>query len=153
MTDQPLTPIARPHGSTIDLTRVQEVATRANAAHRAMGTELLEVERHGVTVALAWREDLTETGGGLAPGVLGALLDHACSLAALISLDDESRFGTTMSLRLDYLEPVQPGRPIRARAERVSESTGRMVVRGSAFHPESPERLLAVAICTVATVP
>ena len=144
-------PLAQPEGSTLDLTHLHKVATEINAAHRAMGTELLAVERHGATVALAWREDLTEAGGGLAPGVLAALLDHVCSLAALLSLDDEARFGTTMSLHLDYLEPANSGHPVHARAECIREASGVVFVRGSAFHPASPERPLIVAMTTVAT--
>jgi uncharacterized protein (TIGR00369 family) len=140
-----------PVGSTLDLAHVHAVATEANVAHKAMGTELLAVERHGATVALPWRGDLSDAAGGLAPGVLAALLDHACSLAALISLDDEARFGSTMSLHLDYLGPAQPGRPVQARAECFNQATAMVFVRGSAFHPENPASPLAVAVCTVAT--
>jgi acyl-coenzyme A thioesterase PaaI-like protein len=127
------------------------VATEANAAHKAMGTELIAVERHGATVALPWRRDLAEAAGGLAPGALAALLDHACSLAALISLDDEARFGSTMSLHLDYLEPAQPGRGVHVHAQCLSQASEVVFVRGSAFHPENPASPLAVAVCTVAT--
>jgi uncharacterized protein (TIGR00369 family) len=147
----PAPPLRRPPGSTLDLSRLYLVATDTNAAHKAMGTELRAVERHGATVSLPWREDLTETSGGLATGALAALLDHVCSLAALLSLDDEERFGTTMSLHLDFLEPARPGRPVHGRAECIREASGMVFVRGSAFHPESPERPLVVAVTTVAT--
>jgi uncharacterized protein (TIGR00369 family) len=144
-------PLRQPPGSTLDLGRLYVVATDTNAAHKAMGTELRAVERHGATVSLPWREDLTDASGGLAAGALAALLDHVCSLAALLSLDDEERFGTTMSLHLDYLEPAGPGRPVHGRAECVREASGMVFVRGSAYHPESPERPLVVAVTTVAT--
>jgi uncharacterized protein (TIGR00369 family) len=147
----PAPPLRRPPGSTLDLSRLYLVATDTNAAHKAMGTELRAVERHGATVSLPWREDLTEASGGLATGALAALLDHVCSLAALLSLDDEERFGTTMSLHLDFLEPARPGRPVHGRAECIREASGMVFVRGSAFHPESPERPLVVAVTTVAT--
>jgi acyl-coenzyme A thioesterase PaaI-like protein len=143
-------PLTRPEGSTLDLARLYLVATDTNAAHKAMGTELLAVERHAATVALAWREDLTDVSGGLAPGVLAALLDHVCSLTALLSLDDEERFGTTMSLHLDYLEPALARRPVHGRAESIREASGVVFVRGSAFHPECPERPLVVAVTMVA---
>ena len=144
-------PLTQPEGLTLDIAHLEEMATVTNAAHRAMGTKLLAVERHGATVSVAWRQDLTEAGGGLAPGVLAALLDHVCSLAALVSLDDEERFGTTMSLHLDYLEPARSGRPVHGRAECIRETSGMVFVRGSAFHPESGERPLVVATATVAT--
>jgi uncharacterized protein (TIGR00369 family) len=144
-------PLRPPEGSTLNLAHVHRVATEINAAHRTMGTELIAVERHGATVALSWREDLTEAGGGLAPGVLAALLDHVCSLAALLALDDEARFGTTMSIHLDYLEPALSGRSVHARAESIRDTSGVVFVRGSAFHPISPEHPLIVAVTTVAT--
>ena len=136
---------------TLDLTHVHAVATEANAAHKDMGTELLAVERHGATVGLPWRENLADAAGGVAPGALAALLDHVCSLAALISLDDEARFGSTMSLHLDYLGPAEPGRRVHAHAECFREASELVFVRGSAFHPETPANPVAVALCTVAT--
>jgi acyl-coenzyme A thioesterase PaaI-like protein len=144
-------PFPPPAGSTLDLNHVHAVATQENTAHKAMGTELLAVERHGATVALPWRKDLAEADGGLAPGAVAALLDHVCSLAALLSLDDEERFGTTMSLHLDFLGPAQPGRRVHAQAECFSQAPAMVFVRGSAFHPENPASPLAVAVCTVAT--
>ena len=144
-------PLRQPPGSTLDLARLYVVATDTNAAHKAMGTELRAVERHGATVSLPWREDLTEASGGLAAGALAALLDHVCSLAALVSLDDEDRFGTTMGLHLDYLEPAVPGLPVHGRAECIREASGMVFVRGLVFHPECPERPLVVAVATVAT--
>ena len=141
----------RPEGSTIDMALVHAVATKTNRAHGSMGTQLLAVERHGATVALPWREDLTEPSGAIAPGVLAALLDHACSLAALLSLDDPARFGTTMSLRVDYLASARPQLPVHVRGEAIHEGARVMAVRGEAFHPDEPQRLLATAVCTVAT--
>ncbi len=137
-------------GSTIDMALVSAVATETNRAHRSMGTELIDVERHGATIQLAWREDLADADGGLAPGVLAALLDHACSLAALVSLDDPALFGTTISLRVDHLEPSAPGRPVRVTAAAVHRGSDLVTVHGKAFHPDDPDRPLAAGICKVA---
>lgn len=144
-------PFARPPGSTIDLAFVHAVATETNRAQRSMGTQLLAIDRHGATVALPWRDDLADPSGAFAPGVLAALLDHACSLAALLSLDDPARFGTTVNLRVDYLAPVLPAQPVHVRGEAVHEGSQAMAIRGEAFHPHDPQRLLATAVCTVAT--
>jgi acyl-coenzyme A thioesterase PaaI-like protein len=141
----------RADGSRLDPARLHAVATQTNAAQRAMGTQLLAIERRAVTIGVAWREDLAAApGGGLAPGVLAALLDHACSLAALVALDDEDRFGTTMSLRIDYLQPTAAGRAVHARAECVDEGPDVALVHGAAFHPDGTGRPLARAVCAVA---
>ena len=135
---------------TIDLALVRAVATETNRAQRSMGTQLIAVERHGVTIELPWRDDLTDADGGLAPGVLAALLDHACSLAALVSLDDPARFGTTISLRVDQLEPATPGRAVRVDALTVHQGEQLLSVHGTAFHPDEPDRPLATGVCKVA---
>jgi acyl-coenzyme A thioesterase PaaI-like protein len=149
--DEPASMSVQPDGSTIDLAFVHAVATELNRAHRSMGTQLVAVERRGATIALPWRDDLAELDGGLAPGVIAALFDHACSLAALLSLDDPARFGTTMSVRVDYLEAAQPRRAVRVRAEALHEGPQVLSVRGTAFHAEDDRRPIATAVCTVAT--
>src|SRR5438045_7683684 len=108
----------RPEGCVLDLARVLAVATQTNAAHHEMGTELLTLERHGLTLGLAWRDDLVEVeGGGLANGVLAALLDHTCSLAAFLSVNDEQRGGATMGLRVEHLAPTEFGKGVDVHAQ------------------------------------
>jgi acyl-coenzyme A thioesterase PaaI-like protein len=144
----------RPEGCTLDLTFVLAVATQTNAAHRALGTELLSLERHGVTLGLAWRADLVESeGGGLANGVLATLLDHGCSLAAFLSVNDERLGGATMGLRVDHLAPTEPRRGVHVRAECVRRAPRVAFVQGTVFHPERPDAIVAVAMCTVAVQP
>jgi acyl-coenzyme A thioesterase PaaI-like protein len=144
-------PLARPEGSTLDLARVHAVATTTNRAQQALGTELLALERHGVTIGLAWRADLVdEPGGGLAAGVLACLLDHACSLAALMSADDVERPGSTMGLRVDHVAAPTPGQPVLVVAECVGRADRVLFVRGEVRHPAEPGRLLATGTGTVA---
>ena len=148
------TGLLRPEGCTLDLVRVLAVATQTNAAHHDMGTELLALERHGVTIGLAWRDDLAEIdGGGLANGVMAVLLDHACSLAAFLSVNDEARGGATMGLRVDHLAPAEPREPVHVQAVCMQQTPYVAFVQGSVFHPDRPDALLATAICTVATQP
>jgi uncharacterized protein (TIGR00369 family) len=148
--DDAVAPLARPPGSTIDLALVRAVATETNRAQRSMGTRLVAIGRHSATIALPWRDDLADETGSMATGVLHALLDHACSLAALLSLDDPARFGTTMSLRVDHLEPPQPRRAVHAHADVVHEGLHVLSVRGAAFHADDARHPLAAATCTVA---
>ena len=144
----------RPEGCVLDLTQLLAVATTTNAAHYDMGTQLLSLERHGVTLGLAWRDDLVDTpGGGLAKGVLAVMLDHTCSLAAALSVNDDTKGGATMGLRVDYLAPTEPGHGIHVRAECVHRAERVAFAQGTVFHPDRPEVLLAIATCTVAKQP
>ena len=148
------TGLMRPEGCTLDLSYVLAVATQTNVAHRNLGTELLSLERHGVTLGVAWRDDLVEReGGGLANGVLATMLDHTCSLAAFMSVNDDRLGGATMGLRVDYLAPAEPGQGVHVRAECVRRAPYVAFVQGTVFHPERPESVIARAICTVAVQP
>ncbi|MEO8695261.1 MAG: hypothetical protein ABI658_17180 [Acidimicrobiales bacterium] len=144
----------RPEGCVLDLGQVLAVATQTNAAHRAMGTELLGLERHGVTLGLAWREDLVDVvGGGLANGVLATLLDHALSLAVWLSVNDENNGGATMGVRVDYFARTEPRLGVHVRAECVHRADYVAFVKGTAFHPDRPAAVLAMGTATVAKQP
>jgi acyl-coenzyme A thioesterase PaaI-like protein len=155
--DRTPTGVPRPAGSRVDLDYVHAVAMVTNLAQAAMGTELLALARHGATVGLAWREDLADRpGGGLAPGVLACLLDHACGLAALMAVDDHHRLGGTMGLRVDHLAGAEPGRGVVAVGECVRRNDHVAHVRGEVRHadgPDGPGPLLAVGTATHATRP
>ena len=146
--------VARPVGSTVDIARVQEVAEKTNAAHRTMGTRLLGLERHGALIGLGWRDDLVEiVGGGIGNGALTALLDHACGLAALMSIDDWERAGATIGLRVDHLARTRSGVEVhvRGRCEGVGDRVAFVTAR--AFHPDTPDEPVAMATATVACAP
>ena len=144
----------RPEGCVLDLGQVLAVATQTNAAHHALGTELLSLERHGVTLGLAWRADLVEVdGGGLANGVLATLLDHACSLAVWLSVNDETNGGATMGVRVDYFAPTEPGMGVHVRAECVHRADYVAFVKGTVFQADRPDAVLAMGTCTVAKQP
>ena len=134
----------------IDLDLVRAVATEGNRAQRSMGTQLVEVGSRGVTIALPWRADLADAGGGLAPGVLAALLDHACSLAALVALGDPARFGATSSLRVDHLVATPPHRGVQVTATTVHQGPDVVTVHGAVTEPDAADRLVATAVCKVA---
>jgi acyl-coenzyme A thioesterase PaaI-like protein len=144
-------------GSRVDLAYVHAVAEVTNLAQRALGTRLLALDRRGATVGLAWRADLADTpGGGLAPGVLACLLDHVCGLAALMGVDDHTRLGGTMGLRVDHLARAEPGRGVVAVGECLRRNDHVAHVRGEVRHadgPEGPGPVLAVATATHATRP
>ena len=149
-----VTGLWRPDGCTLDLGYVLAVATQTNVAHRNLGTELLSLERHGVTLGLAWRDDLVEhEGGGLANGVLATMLDHTCSLAAFMSVNDDRLGGATMGLRVEHLAPAEPGKGVHVRGECVRRAPHVAFVQGTVVHPDRPQTIIAMAMCSVAVQP
>jgi len=130
------------------------VATRTNAAHAALGTELLGVEPHGATIRVLWRPDL---GGGdpgtWANGVVSSLLDHACSLAALVSLGDLRRYGGTIGLRIDYPGGGGAAPVLIARAVCEAPAGSVLRVNGQVFAPGASPDPVAVGLCTIALNP
>ncbi|MBW2500815.1 MAG: hypothetical protein JRF61_26325 [Deltaproteobacteria bacterium] len=148
---KPVARLERPEGSTIDLGMVVAVAERTNAAHLAMGTRLLKVERHGALIGLEWRADLVEVEhGGLGHGALTALLDHVCALAALMSVDDPNGSGATMGLRIEHLLPARSGLAVHAAGQSVGHTRETTFVQARAYHPDEPECMLSLASATVA---
>jgi acyl-coenzyme A thioesterase PaaI-like protein len=143
--------VRMPVGSKLDLKAIVAVAVETNAAHRTLSTKLLRIEQHAATLGIEWQTDLFGDllGGAWPNGVIASLLDHACSLAALISLDDARRFVATLGLRIDYLRQPNTGVPIHARAECYWTTSAVCLVRGAVFHPNSPDQVLATGACTV----
>lgn len=140
-----------PPGSPLDAAFVFAVATRTNAAHAALGTELLGVEPHGATIRVLWRADLTADGEGTwAGGVVSSLLDHVCSLAALMSLGDPRRYGGTLGLRVEHVRPL--GRCAALVAHGLCEPSDGDVLRvdGRVFADDVPDDTLARGRCTIA---
>ena len=81
-------------------------------------------------------------------GVLTALLDAVCGIAAFMALRDLNVIAT-VDLRVDHLRPAELGRDLVASAETLRATRHVLFVRGVAHHgdPASP---VAVATATFA---
>jgi acyl-coenzyme A thioesterase PaaI-like protein len=101
-------PLTLPPGAALDLDLVVAVATTTNLAHRRIGTELLDLGVGSATIGVDWPGFLGES-SSFTNGLVTALLDHVCSIAALVALDDSTRFAGTIGLRVEYLHPVASG--------------------------------------------
>jgi acyl-coenzyme A thioesterase PaaI-like protein len=143
--------LSLPAGSRIDLDELVAVATWTNVAHRLLGTRLLAVERHGVTIGVDWREDLVADVGtaALMSGLIACLVDHACSLAVHVGLDGAPAYGGTIGLRVDHLGPLAPRRGVHARAETHRITTTVAHARAWIYHPEAPTEPVATGVCSV----
>lgn len=77
-----------------------------------LGFELKEFGEGQAVFEVAWRKEISRSGGILHGGVLAALIDSACAMAA-ISLVGPGESTTTIDLQVSFTRPVSEGR-IRA---------------------------------------
>ena len=110
-------PFPPPEGCRVDLDVLYRIATVDNAAHAALGTRFVAAGARSAELELDWRSELTDHDGGLANGVLAALLDHACSLATVLAANGAVAYAGTMSLRVEYWRRPAAGAGVRARGE------------------------------------
>lgn len=96
MTDQPRDPDFE--------TRVRENFGRQKMM-RTLGAELLSVEPGIVTIAMAYREDLTQQHGYMHAGGITAIADSACGYAAL-SLMEPGREVLAVEFKINLLAPA-----------------------------------------------
>lgn len=118
--------------------------------NRAMGMELVELGDGRGTMALPWDDRWL----GDAPerlvhgGVLTALLDAACGMAAFMGLR-EPALVATLDLRVDHLRPAEVGKKLIADAVVVRSARQVLFVRGVAHHGDD-QQPVAVATATFA---
>jgi uncharacterized protein (TIGR00369 family) len=89
----------------------------------ALGFQLETITPNGASIRAPYREDLIgdpET-RVLHGGVVTALLDHACGMAAFAAMGGK-KANATLDLRLDYMRPARPGEDVLAEAECVKVS-------------------------------
>ena len=112
---------------------------------RALGFEMLDVDRAFARAKAPWREDLVgdPDTGVVAGGVVTALLDNLCGVAVVAALDT-FRSTATIDLRIDYMRAAEPHRDIIGEAECYHVTRTVAFVRGYAFH-ESRDDLIASA--------
>jgi acyl-coenzyme A thioesterase PaaI-like protein len=145
-----------PTGSTLDPAMVFAVASRTNAAQAALGTQLLDVGARTATIRVPWRADLGAGGATArwADFVVAMLVDHACSLAAHMALDDPARWAGSLDLRVDHCRPLDASPFLVSRAvcdERIG-TVMRVRAVVSADADADGDDPMAVGLCTIAVV-
>ena len=97
---------------------LRENFTQAVPHSKECGMTIDALDEHGVIASLPYRPEwLGDTDRGLIhTGIITTLVDSACGLAALAA---SGRFEAvaTLDLRMDFLRPALPGKPLRTRAE------------------------------------
>ena len=125
-----------------------DLAARGTPLSLAMGFETLSDRACGMRVG--YRSDLVgdPAQGGLAGGVVFALLDQTCGMAIGIAL--RARFEAegrtlamggmaTLDFRLDHIRPPRAGAPVIAEAECVGLNGDVAVVRGWAYEDDTDD--------------
>lgn len=86
--------------------------------NKALGTRVMDVGKGRAVMQIEWRPEFVgnpET-GVLAGGPITAMLDGCCGMAVGTMLANPEPFAT-LDLRIDYVRPAEPGKPVIAEAE------------------------------------
>ena len=133
-----------------ELERVTRAFNDFVPLNRAMGMKLAEVGEGRGTIEMPWDDRFTGDAeeGLVHGGVLTALLDAVCGMAAFMGLRDPSVIAT-VDLRIDHLRPAELGADLVASAETIRATRHVLFVRGVAHHGD-PAVPVAVATATFA---
>jgi len=132
-----------------DLARLRELGQRFMRAvphNNALGLELRAVGDGRAEIFLPYDARLVgnpET-GVLHGGAVTALVDQTSGFAVFMRLPVPTRIAT-LDLRIDYLGPSRPGRPLRARAECYRLAKHVAFTRAEAYQDHEDGRVLVAA--------
>ncbi len=147
MTDEP-----QPPEEPMSDAAPSELASRGTALSLALGFETLIDS--ACAMRAPFRADLVgdPTEGGLAGGVVFALLDQTCGMAIGIALRDRAGAAgllpmmggmATLDFRLDHIRPPRPGAAVTAEAECLRLTGDVAVVRGWAYEDDAADPIAA----------
>ncbi len=114
--------------------------------NKALGTVVTGARKGGASMRLDWREDLVgnpET-GVIHGGAITALLD-SCSGMAVATMLTEPRPFATLDLRIDYVRPATPGKPVLADAECIRMTTNVAFTRAIAHQGDPADPVASSA--------
>lgn len=114
----------------------------------ALGVQLVEYTRNGVSLRLPYREDLVADpeDGLFSGGAISAFLDNTCGYAVAARTDRKNVFAT-LDLRIDYMKPATVGKDVLSFAECYKMTRRIAFVRGVAYHKNRDEPI-ANAVAT-----
>jgi uncharacterized protein (TIGR00369 family) len=101
---------------------------------KALGLELVTVERNEATLKVPYRDDLIgdPDTGVIAGGVVTTLLDHSCGQAVWTALEAYTTIAT-LDLRIDYMRAAEPGLDIFCHAHCFKLTRSVAFVRAQAY--------------------
>ena len=111
----------------------------------ALGIRGHDSEKGTAILSVPYRDELVgdpET-GVIHGGVISTLLDTGCGLAAITATGLAGGIAT-LDLRIDYMRPAKPGKPVFARCECYRVTNSVAFARGVAYE-DDPENPVATA--------
>jgi uncharacterized protein (TIGR00369 family) len=131
--------------SPLDMLRALGRATVDGSPQaKALGVDLVRVDRAESVMRLPWREDLVgdpET-GVIAGGAVTTLLDHTCGQAVWAALEALQPIAT-LDLRIDYMRPARPREDLLAHALCYKVTRSIAFVRASAYETDPSDPVAA----------
>ncbi len=114
----------------------------------ALGFKLTKVNLGEVEMTLPCKPELVgnPVTGVIHGGVIVSLLDTCCGCAAITTLT-RSAVTPTMDLRLDYMHPAEPNKPIYVAAKVYRDTSNVVFCRGSAWQDDQ-ENPIAHCVAT-----
>ncbi len=115
---------------------------------KALGVRIVEMGEGVAVLCLPYSDHLVgdPDTGIIHGGAITALLDNASGTAVHTTMKTMTSIAT-LDLRIDYMRPATPQRPVFARAECFRKTSNIAFVRGSAYH-DSPDDPIATTIAT-----
>ncbi|PIW31230.1 MAG: thioesterase [Rhodobacterales bacterium CG15_BIG_FIL_POST_REV_8_21_14_020_59_13] len=136
------------------LNRLAPLIVDGSPHAQALGLALDGLGPARATMRAPYREDLIgdpET-GVMHGGVVTALLDHACGVAAFSGLGAKET-PATLDLRIDYMRPAEPGRDIIAEAECIRAHGLIAFVRATAHDGDESDPVATASAAFMVTRP
>lgn len=132
--------------TSVESLRLLQTITHFVPHNQALGIRFVSWDQGRIVLSLPYDEKLVGNPitGVLHGGAITAVLDAACSLAALARVAEPIPLAT-LDLRIDYLKPATPGIEVLARAECFKVTRSIAFVRCEAFHDGSEADVVAVA--------
>lgn len=115
----------------------------------ALGVEVIEVKRSHVTLSLPYNPDLVgdPANGILHGGAITSLVDSVAGMAVFAAMQ-KLQAVATLDLRIDYLKPALAHKAVYATAECYKLTRSIAFVRARAYHPDTPDDLVANCVAT-----
>ena len=112
---------------------------------RALGFEMISIDKGRALAKVGWREDLVGDPESqvIHGGVITSLLDNLCGVAVSAALKTPQSTAT-LDIRIDYMRPAEKGRDIIAEAECYHVTRTVAFVRAWAYH-ENRDKVIATA--------
>jgi uncharacterized protein (TIGR00369 family) len=125
-----------------------KIAMERTGHGAALGFQLTKVGRGEVEMTFPYKEEVigNPVTGVVHGGVIVSLLDTCCGSAAITMLTSAA-ITPTMDLRLDYMHPAQPHKPIYVAAKVYRDTSNVMFCRGYAWQ-DDPENPIAHCVAT-----